>query len=381
MNNSGMTVATGALAKRVNVLGDNVYINGNGQIQTLEQRGANLTNVCNTGTTTQNLYNTASTVEGVRQDSAEATESTPSVTMMLKLKNMPEGWSECDLVWFVDGKEVSRTFRNLLKEDSVISQSYNFRSYMDGLHDSVYFTVYITINGKQAMIYRGCVNIKESVQQIASTIRTQNVQGKLRADGKLYTSSTLSTLKRSLPAGTQFTILQSTEGWTNYYNVAIVSGTYYTTKDYSPAVKEYYVNSVRSWGSNTSYMIWVSLYTQRVNIFKGYKGHWQLIRSGPIASGRNDCPTPVEDVSLWGKTERWNYPAPDHNPPFYCHSVSYIDSARGFHSRPTKWGEPYGSILYDAIGYPASAGCVRLMDSECIFIYQSVPVGTAIHIY
>ncbi|MBR3076924.1 MAG: S-layer homology domain-containing protein [Oscillospiraceae bacterium] len=394
MNHAGMSLAEGAKVTKANVLGDNVYINGNGQIVTLEQRGDNLTNHCNTGTTIQNPYNDASTVEGIRQDSTAATESAPTVKMQLKLKNMPEGWSECDLVWFVNGNEVSRTYRNLLKEGSLISQSYNFSNFMDGLHDSVVFTVYITIDDEQYLIYRGYVNIKESVQRIAATIRTQNVQGKLRANGKLYTSSSLSTEKRSIPAGTQVTILQSTEctatkvrlqdgteGWTNYYNVAIVSGTYYITTDYSQAVKEYYVNQVRNWGSNTKYMIWVSLYTQRVNIFYGSKGNWRLVRTGPIASGRNDCPTPVEDSTVWGKTERWNYPAPGHDPPFYCHSVSYIDSARGFHSRPTKWGEPYGSILYTAIGYPASAGCVRLMDSECIFIYQTVPLGTAIHIY
>ena len=51
------------------------------------------------------------------------------------------------------------------------------------------------------------------------------------------------------------------------------------------------------------------------------------------------------------------------------------------HSRPTKWGEPIGSILYDAIGYPASAGCIRMLDEDCIYIHDKLPLGTAVHIY
>ena len=393
MNNAGMTVANGASVTRVNVLGNNVYINGNGQIQTLEQRGRNLTNYCATGNVINNPFNTVHTVSVTRLDNGNATESAPTVTMKLKLSNMPSGWSECDLVWFVDGHEISRSTRNLLKEGSEISASYNFSNYMDAFHSSVPFTVYLTIDGQQAMIYRGSVSVTESVARAAAAVRTQNVQGKLRAAGKLYTSDSLTNVIRSVPANTQVTILMSrsstatkvrmqdgTVGWMNYYNVAIVPGSYYTTQDYSTAVKEYYVNNIRNWGSSKSYMIWVSLYTQRVNIFKGSKGHWTLIRSGPIGSGRNDCPTPVEDASLLYHTT-WYYPAPGHNPPFYCHHVTVFDSARGFHSRPTKWGEPIGSILYAGIGYPCSAGCIRLLDEDCIYIHDVLPLGTTVHIY
>jgi lipoprotein-anchoring transpeptidase ErfK/SrfK len=236
--------------------------------------------------------------------------------------------------------------------------------------------------------------VEESFREIAEHIRTQNIQGRLRSSGKLYTSSGLSTVKKSgIPAGTQVTVLQSrsssatqvrlsdgTVGWMPYSNVAIVNGQYYVTTDYSKAVKEYYVNKVRNWSSSKSYMIWVSLYTQRVNIFRGSRGKWVLVRSGPIGSGRNDCPTPVETASLQYHTT-WYYPLPNNNPPFYCHHVTVFDDARGFHSRPTKWGEPIGSILYYGIGYPCSHGCVRLLDEDCIYISDVLPLGTTVHIY
>ena len=393
MNNTGMTVAANALVRRVNVFGNDVYINGSGKIETLEQRGQNLTNLCQTDSVISHPFNTVNSVTATRVDKGTATESAPNLTMRLRLSNMPLGWSEVDLIWYVDGKEISRSSRNLLQEGSEISASANFSSYMDGLHSTVPFTVYITIDGKQALLYRGEVNVSESVARIAATVRTQNVQGYAKAGGILYSDSSLTSKTGAIAANTQFTILMSsssratkirlqdgTVAWTNYYNVGIVSGSYYTTKDYSTAVKEYYVNNIRQWSSSKGYMIWVSLYTQRVNIFQGYKGHWRLIRSGPIGSGRNDCPTPVEDVSLQYHTT-WYYPAPGHNPPFYCHHVTVFDNARGFHSRPTKWGEPVGSILYAGIGYPCSAGCIRLLDEDCIFIHDVLPLGTAVHIY
>lgn len=379
----------------MNVLGDSVYINGDGLIKTLNLKADELTNRCNTNSTVNVPHNTVDSITATRTDSNKATEANPKVKMTLKLQNMPEGWSECDLKWYVNSEFAAETKRDLLKEGSTISQTYNFSKFLDGFHTQVLFTVYITVNGKQRLLYKGYVNVEEAVATIAQNVRTQNVQGQLRNKGNLYTSMDLTTVKKSnIAAGTQVTILQSrnstatqvrmqdgTTGWMNYYNVAIVNGTYYTTLDYSTAVKEYYVNKVRNWGSSKQYMIWVSLYTQKINIFQGSKGNWHLIRSGPIASGRNDCPTPVEDVTIHSKTMRWNYPYPGHDPAFYCHHVSVFDSARGFHSRPTKWGEPEGSILYWAIGYPASAGCVRLMDEDCIFIYENCPIGTAVHIY
>ncbi len=376
----------------MNVLGYNVYINGSGRINTLVQRGTGLTNYCAVDSAVYNPYKTTGNAVATRTDNGKVSSKAPTLTMGLRLTNMPEGWSECDLVWFVDGKEISRTARNLLQEGSVITASYNFSSYLDGFHPTVPFTVYITHKGVQTLLYRGTVNLEESVQDIAKNVRTQNIQGQLRNSDKLYTSfnpddQSFSGYKRNLSAGTRVTILQSREacatqvrlsdgtvGWTHYYNVAILSGTYYITQDYSTPVKEYFVNNVKNWGSSTGYMIWVSLYTQRINIFSGYRGHWTLIRSGPIASGRNDCPTPVEDVKLYYHTYSWVYD------PYYVHHVTVFDEARGFHSRPTKYDRDGGGLYDNTIGMPASNGCIRLLDEDAIYVYN-LPLNTAVHIY
>ena len=389
MDQSAMTIV--GTVKQMNILGDHVYINGTGWIDTLTLRGTDLTNRCPTGKTVNNPYRTMEDVTITRTDSGTVSEDSPKITLGLKLNNMPEGWSECDLKWFVNGEVVSNTTRNLVKEGSVVTTQYSFHNYLDGFHPTVPFTVYVTYRGKQTLLYKGYVNVKEPVQTIAANIRTQDVQAKLRANGTLYSWVSDVELKTPIgeyPAGTQVTVLQSREGtvtkvrmqdgkvgWMEYSNVAIINDRYYITQDYSTAVKEYYVNKIRNCTSKTSYLIWVSLYTQRINIFYGSKGNWKLVRSGPIASGRNDCPTPVEVVSILYKTWQWPFEY------YYCHHVSVFDEARGFHSRPTRYDDDGGGLYDSTIGCPASAGCIRLMDEDCIYIYQHCPTTTAVYIY
>ena len=392
MNQSCMTVY--GTIRKVNILGEQVYINGTGNIQTLECRGSLLGNDCPTGKTIENPYNTLTTATATCTDSWFVTESNQQFTMGLKLSNMPEGWSECDLQWYVDGDLISSATRILLKEGSVIKAKHNFHDPLFAGKTSSAVKVFVTCQGKRTQLYQGSVTLETPLSYWIEHVRTQNVQGWLKTDGMLYTRYSynggyqFSGPIAQYPAGTQVTILQSREssvtkvrmqdgrvGWMSFSNVEVSTANFYTTEDYPQNFKEYYVNKMRNCTSSTSYLIWVSLYTQRINIFKGSKGNWKLIRTGPIASGRNPCPTPVEVTKILYKTTQWSYQY------YYCHHVSVFDEARGFHSRPTRYASDGGGICDWSIGFPASAGCIRLMDEDCIFLYDSVPTGTAVYIY
>ena len=383
MYDAAMTIV--GTVKDLYIIGDSVYINGKGTIQTLHQYGIWLANHCETENVVGTVRRTPEDATASRTDGSIPSPSSAKATMKLKLANMPDGWTECDLVWYLNGKQVARTNRNLCKQGSVISQACDFSAYMDGSHKTVKLTVRLISGGFQKEIFSGDVKLDVSLAALAKQIRTQDVQGTLTVNTPIYANMTLSGPIKTYPAGTQVTLLQSrhssyskvrtadgTEGWVSYYAVRVISGQYYTTTDYSTAVKEYYVNYMRNCTSSTGYLIWVSLYTQRVNVFKGSKGNWKLVKSGPIASGRNECPTPVEVTKIQYKTAQWTYSA------YYCHHVSVFDEARGFHSRPTAYS---GGIYSSAIGYPASNGCVRLLDEDCTYIYDNCPVGTAVYIY
>jgi lipoprotein-anchoring transpeptidase ErfK/SrfK len=378
-------ISVGGTVKHMMAVGDHVTINGSGTIKQLHRHGAWLTNNCQTDAVTGTVRRTVLDAAAARTDKSMPSPGTPKGSISLKLSNMPEGWSECDVIWVLGGKEAARTNRNLCKEGTVLSQSLDFSKFMDGNYQKAPLKVYLLSEGLKKEIFSGDIALDVSLVALAKQIRTQNVQGTLNQNTMVYSNMSLTGPIRSYNAGTQVTILQSREsrytkvkmpdgtvGWVSYYAVRVDSANYYTTTDYSTPVKECYVNCIRNCSSSSNYLIWVSLYTQRVNIFKGSQGNWQLIQSGPISSGRNTCPTPVQVTTIRYKRTQWTYSA------YYCHHVSVFDEARGFHSRPTAYS---GGVYSYAMGYPASNGCVRLMDSECVFIYDNCPVGTTVIIY
>lgn len=61
--------------------------------------------------------------------------------------------------------------------------------------------------------------------------------------------------------------------------------------DWPVKKKEAYVNK-KKYSSRTKYLIWTSRYTQKVNIFKGKKGKWKLIKTFRCTTGKYGKPTP-----------------------------------------------------------------------------------------
>ena len=385
-DNSKMTV-TGTV-NNLTVVGKNVYINGAGHIENLTVKGANLTNRCDTGSVTETIDPLLTQIKATRTDSGKATPSSPTLDITYKLTNMPAGKRDCTVTWKVNGKEVQKD-RLLLSEGSKLVHTENFSSYLPKNSTTIPFTIVIDSMGETFKI-NGSVNVTDPGWAEAKSIRTQAIQAKIKTATTFYngyniSARTFSGAVETVPAGTQVTILKTSQGygarvrlpsgkvgWIAYADMSIISGQYYTTSDYSTAAKEYYVNEIVHYSSSSNYLIWVSLYTQHVNIFYGYKDHWTLVLSCRCATGRNANPTPVEDTKIQYKTSRWSY---DH---YYCHHVSVFDESRGFPSQPTH----YDGYVYDnALGYPASGGCIRMLDADCIYIYENVPTGTTVHIY
>lgn len=387
---SAMTVATDAQANTVNVCGSNVYINGKGHITKLVVRKPGLTNSCAVDSTVTQMDRTMADVTGTRTDNETIEEGQSNHTMGLKLTGMPAGKQDSTVTWYVDGVQIQQS-RLLTKEGTTLTATFNFSRFMVN-RTSVPIRVVVQTKESGTYQYSGTVSFSLSIATQAAQIRTQNVQAVINRTTGLYSyytksSDTYTGLIRELTKGIQVTVLEvsngkgakvklpdGTVGWINTYHKDTIQINYYTTTDYPKEVKEYYVNKVRNCTSSTGYLIWVSLYTQRVNIFQGSKGKWKLVRTGPIASGTNYNPTPVEVTKLLYTTPQWTYAN------FYCHHVTVFDSARGFHSRPTKYAADGGGIYDATIGRPASHGCIRLLDEDCIYIYK-LPLGTAVYIY
>ena len=333
-------------------------------------------------------------VEARRKDNNVPTEDNPSITMTVAFSNFGSYQSTrfCDVVWSVGSQVLSRSNGLKMEENMQVSCTANFKSLIAAGQESVKINVAIYYEGERQGFNLNIALPKPAVVD-TSMVRTQNVQGTINYTAYLFTGFDPNTLQFSgatggtIAAGTQVTLLYVSKNtgakirtkdgddyWVAYSAVKASEDKFYTTDYYSTEVKEYYVNKVRNWDSQTNYLIWVSLWTQQVNIFIGSKGHWVLYRSDPCSSGANECPTPVESVKILYKTPGWYYTN------YYVHSVSVFDATRGFHSWPIKNGTA-DTVYDDAMGWPNSNSCIRMMDEAVRWLYDNVPVNTAVEIY
>lgn len=147
--------------------------------------------------------------------------------------------------------------------------------------------------------------------------------------------------------------------WIRNYNLN--SNAPYTTKDYSAYTKEKFVNDKR-YSSKTKYLLFISIYTQKVYVFKGKKGNWELQDTYKCCTGKADTRTPQGTFSVKKKAAKgWCYKY-----------VTYFQDKNSFHTRP------YGTVT---MGRPASNGCIRLYDDDAKYIYKKIPMKTTVVAY
>ena len=253
-----------------------------------------------------------------------------------------EAGKACKAAWYVDGAKVSEQAVTLGKDVPSFSYQYTYTEKMN-LNSQVKLVLsYITEDGRYQEV-------------VAST----NV--KLKNYGYLYyhnmTEEELLKMVTSTYAGNY------TLKWAQ-------------THDYDPEIKTAWVN-LKGYSSKTDYLVWVNLTYQRVNIFKGSQGDWELVRECLCGSGAPATPTIKGVFTTSYKQEAWNYGS------YYCGPIVrfYGTSGYAFHSRLQYW--PMNSDrYYDAsIGYPVSHGCLRMYNDDIWYMYNNIPNGTTVVVH
>lgn len=329
-----------------------------------------------------------------KQETTKATLSSPKATMSVKIENLPQPQKEYKVAWYCDSNLVWSEDRVLLKDGDVISTKVDFSSWLNAVDpvDSVPIKFQITC-GSEKRTFSYSADVSDNLAKAAKAVRTQNIQAKVLYDCNLYSSTGLTGKIGTLKSGTWVTYIlydnkngnyysakirlsDGTVGWVAHSNLQISTAKFYVTWDYSTAVKEYWVNHIKKASSSTGYLIWASLYTQRVNIFTGSAGNWKLVRSYPCSSGLNISNTPPEDKTIQNKVAKWYFTSDG----YYVDHVTNLDArGRAFHSRPKSLTD--GSVTDYAMGYPSSHGCMRMMDDGVQYIYNNCPIGTKVVLY
>ena len=218
-----------------------------------------------------------------------------------------------------------------------------------------------------------------------NTVQTMRVACTVKRATAIYAYRNLTGYIRSLPAGTTVynewhpagdvfyvSLEDGTEGWVPRWDCYIPDDTVTTdgTLDYTKPTKEGFVD-LRGYDSQTNYLIWISRYTQKVIVFQGKKGDWELIRTFPCSTGANNTPTPKGTYSISSRTWRWDFSY------YYVNNVSVFNGGHAFHSILIS----YNGTVYDGrVGIPLSHGCVRMLPDDCKYIYN-LPMGTRVVVY
>ncbi len=134
---------------------------------------------------------------------------------------------------------------------------------------------------------------------------------------------------------------------------------------------ENFFNS-KNFNSNTDYYIWVDINNQKVNIFAGCNKSWKLIKSVQCASGKESTPTVKGYFTVQGKGNMFRV---DKNT--ICKYYTQFYGNYLFHSVLL---DNNGNIKAGTLGTRLSHGCVRLSIQDAKYIYDYIPIGTAVWI-
>lgn len=272
--------------------------------------------------------------------------------------------------------EIGRTTATSFTDQGAgATDKHKYQVYAYRTEDNVNFLYSAT--GPEVLVYGAkTVSTAQSVRPIyysAKITRKTGLYGKFRKDD---------TKQGTIKPGKKVTIiyrrwkqsLVSYAGKKYYiYNGAMrVNGQSYTSNDYSTQAKEYFVNS-KGYKSKSKYLIWISTYTQRVNVFQGSKGNWKLIRSEKCVTGKMSTYTPLGKFDVTKKKYAHYY-----GRNFYKY-LTYFRGNNKMHTRPAR--RKGGKYLNATMGKPLSNGCVRLTDSLAKWVYNNVPKKATVLVY
>ena len=295
---------------------------------------------------------------------------------------------QADLQWYVDGELVNESQQRLLVEGSTVS--YNARvDVKNAQEDYAQVELVVEFGGK-----RVTANTEFPVERPDNSnyiaIQTEEIPVTCIQACSIYADATLQvdtgevmgtgetglllayqTNSMGLSA-LQLQFEDGSSGWVSARRNQITDADCTTDEDYTEAQKEDFVNTM-GYDSKTEYLVWVSLYTQKVNVFRGYKGHWELTECFDCASGVNETPTSTGVYRIQSLKEHWDLGAT------YVEPVLVFNGGEAFTSQP--YDAETDEIADDTIGKPASGGGVRLLEDDIAWMSENMLIDTMVVVY
>ena len=365
------------------ITGEDVTVNGSGQVHTLvrEATGSQVsitsqlvTDTCDAGI--QDIVITpAYTVD-------DHGDGTASVTVTFTFSNVDLTGTNgaasrtCTIDWSQDYVSLGETEDFALYEGAAVSRTVDVT--LDELGNTMVLAVIVKASGQARA---GYAYIPIAEYTALHTVTTIEVEATVLYDTTLYSDYSLSNPIGTVAKGTvgiydnyygttagRLCLPDGRTGWVRWSALSISDKDYVQYTDYSTYTKEGFVNAM-GYSSTTEMLVWVSLKTQKVNVFYGSQGDWTLYKTFSVCTGK----TIAGVFSYKYKDEIWDFGS------YYVKPALVFNGGHAFHSRT--YVKSTGALLDPTIGTPASHGCVRMYDSDVQWLDQYMKVGTTVVVY
>lgn len=294
-----------------------------------------------------------------------------------------------ELTWYVDGVQVSHEEQRLLVEGSTVSYDVALDPTEEGA-DTVEVGLEVNISGGDSFSASTMVDVERVAKNDSAVmIKTAEIPVSAESDVSVYDGADLKSKTATLSEGDTALILEyktndsgttalriqlpdGTDGWVDEDDVEISKEDCTTDEDYSEEMKVDFVNSM-GYDSTTDYLVWVNLYTQKVNVFKGYQGNWALEECFDCATGKNTSPTTTGVYTYSALQDKWDL------------GNTYVKPVMVYNGGEAITSQPYDAktdaVTDDTIGKPASGGSVRMQKDDIAWMAENIPVGTLVVVY
>jgi len=160
------------------------------------------------------------------------------------------------------------------------------------------------------------------------------------------------------------------KGWVESEVLIIPPDTRAETRQLTAAQLEEFANT-KGFESQTAFFIYTDLWRQRMHVFTGEAGKWQLLITFVCATGRNETPTTrgefeTSERGAWFYSKRLGSGGKywvRFNDTYLFHSVA-MNSAK--------------EVIDPTLGERVSSGCIRLSVEDARWVYENVPKGTKV---
>lgn len=178
--------------------------------------------------------------------------------------------------------------------------------------------------------------------------------------------------KQNIHYSAQLLLENGNTCWVEHNSISISKKNYTVYTDHTPQDKVAFVNAM-DYESVTDYLVWINLERQKINVFRGSKGRWELYGVFPCATGKNSTPT-IDGVFKYSKyTPYWDFDE------YYVKYVLIFNGGHAFHSRTYRTSTK--KLLDETIGTTTSLGCVRMYDEDVIWLRDNLPLYSTVVVY